>query len=311
MASSAMSWGEPSLETAISTVHQGRLIYRGSDATLLARSATWEDAAESLWQAGRMVSLTFSPDGANEQPFAALAALIQESYPGLGRSPGRLFADGEAAISRLAEAFGAAPIEGALDRRLARGWSLDGDFAEALRCALVLLADHELNASTFSVRVAASTGAPVAACLLAGLSALTGPRHGGAGAAALALLDEAQRRGPCIAVRQTLAAQRHLPGFGHPLYPMGDPRAAALFEILPKFGLADDLRAEVEEVSGLRPNIDFALAVLTRLGHLPDDASFRLFALGRSIGWVAHAIEQFGQDKLIRPRAQYTGNLPD
>ncbi|MGC4110285.1 MAG: citrate/2-methylcitrate synthase [Nocardioides sp.] len=132
------------------------------------------------------------------------------------------------------------------------------------RCAArsIFLADHELNASTFSVRVAASTGAPVAACLLAGLSALTGPRHGGAGAAALALLDEAQRRGPVIAVRQALAAHRHLPGFGHPLYPMGDPRAAALFEILPGYAVADDLCAEVEEVCGLRPNIDFALTVL-------------------------------------------------
>lgn len=311
VASSAMSWGEPSLETAISTVHQGRLIYRGADAALLARSAAWEDAAEILWQAGRPVSLSFSPEGAPGQPFAALAALVPESYPGLGRSRDRLFADRETAISRLAEAFGAAPIGGALDRRLASGWSLDTAYAEALRRALVLLADHELNASTFSVRVAASTGAPVAACLLAGLSALTGPRHGGAGAAALALLDEAQRRGPAVAVRQTLAAQRHLPGFGHPLYPMGDPRAAALFEILPGYALADDLCAEVEEICGLRPNIDFALAVLTRLGHLPEDASFRLFALGRSIGWVAHAIEQFGEDKLIRPRAQYTGTLPD
>ena len=311
VASSAMSWGEPSLETAISTVHQGRLIYRGTDASLLARTAAWEDAAELLWQAGRPVSLSFSADEASGEPFAVLAALVPGSYPGLGRSRDRLFVDGEAAISRLAEAFGAAPIKGALDQRLASGWSLNGDCAAALRRALVLLADHELNASTFSVRVAASTGAPVAACLLAGLSALTGPRHGGAGAAALALLGDAERRGPAVAVRQTLTAHRHLPGFGHPLYPLGDPRAAALFEILPGYALADDLCAEVENVCGLRPNIDFALAVLTRLGNLPDDASFRLFALGRSIGWVAHAVEQFGDDKLIRPRAQYTGVLPE
>lgn len=92
---------------------------------------------------------------------------------------------------------------------------------------------------------------------------------------------------------------------------MGDPRAAALLEILPAYALADDLCSEVEDVCGLRPNIDFALAVLTRLGRLPEDASFQLFALGRSIGWVAHAVEQFGEDKLIRPRAQYTGALPD
>lgn len=84
-----------------------------------------------------------------------------------------------------------------------------------------------------------------------------------------------------------------------------------LFEILPGYALADDLRAAVENVCGLRPNIDFTLAVLTRRGHLPEDASVRLFALGRSIGWVAHAVEQFGDDKLIRSRAQYTGVLPE
>ncbi|MGT2481133.1 citrate/2-methylcitrate synthase [Methylobacterium oryzae CBMB20] len=98
---------------------------------------------------------------------------------------------------------------------------------------MVLLADHELNASTFATRVAASTGAPVAACLMAGLSALSGPRHGGASAAVLRLVDEAAAAGPREAVRACLDRGGALPGFGHALYPDGDVRAAALSAVLP------------------------------------------------------------------------------
>ncbi|RWF94046.1 MAG: citrate synthase, partial [Mesorhizobium sp.] len=97
------------------------------------------------------------------------------------------------------------------------------------------------------------------------------------------------------------------PGFGHQLYPEGDPRAEAL---LPDFDIADDLlhlRDAVLAATGMRPNVDFALAALTRSLNLPADAPFRLFALGRSIGWTAHAIEQVTSNRPIRPRARYDG----
>jgi len=310
VASSTMSWGEPSLGTTVSTVHQGQLIYRGHDAAKMARSATWETAAELLWQSHRPIALSAENQNLRSEPFAALAALVPESYPSLGRNEEKLLADGEAAIASMACAFGAAPCHGPLHERIVNGWGLDESFRDAIRRALVLLADHELNASTFAVRVAASTGAPIAACLLAGLSALSGPRHGGAGAAAVALLDDAGRHGARRAVKRNLAALRYLPGFGHPLYPTGDPRAVALLEALPTDPLADELSAEASDACGIKPNIDFALAVFTRSAKMADDTPFRLFALGRSIGWVAHAIEQAGQGNLIRPRAHYSGTLP-
>src|SRR3569832_286590 len=103
--------------------------------------------------------------------------------------------DGAAAASALATALGATPGSEPVHARLARGWSVEDEGADLIRKALVLLADHELTASTFAARAAASTGAPIAACLLAGLATLTGPRHGGAGAAAIALVEDAERLG--------------------------------------------------------------------------------------------------------------------
>jgi citrate synthase len=215
--------------------------------------------------------------------------------------------DGASAISALATALGAVPGSEPVHARLAQGWSVEREGADLIRSALVLLADHELNASTFAARVAASTGAPIAACLLAGLATLTGPRHGGAGAAAIALVEDAERLGADEAIARWLAHDRPLPGFGHPLYPEGDPRAQAL---LPDLDIDDGLlhlRDSVLAATGLHPNIDFALAALTRSLRLPADAPFRLFALGRSVGWTAHAIEQVASNRPIRPRARYDG----
>jgi citrate synthase len=194
--------------------------------------------------------------------------------------------------------------------RLAQGWSVDATGAETIRRALVLLADHELNASTFAARVAASTGAPLAACLVAGLSALSGPRHGGAGEAVMQLADDAARHGADTAIRRWLEHDRPLPGFGHPLYPDGDPRATALLPTIDGDGVLASLRAMGFAATGMRPNVDFALAALTRSLRLPSDAPFRLFALGRSIGWAAHAVEQITSGSLIRPRGRYEGRLP-
>ncbi len=114
-----------------------------------------------------------------------------------------------------------------MHRRMARAWRA-GRAEDGLRRALVLLADHELNASTFAARVATSTGAPLAAGLIAGLATLSGPLHGGAIASVRALIAAAQRAGPDAAARDWLAQGRKLPAFGHPLYPNGDPRATAL-----------------------------------------------------------------------------------
>ena len=121
------------------------------------------------------------------------------------------------------------------------------------------------------------------------------------------LVRDAERSGAERAVAHWLEQERPLPGFGHPLYPDGDPRGMAM---LARFEIDDTmaaLLAAAREATGALANCDFALAALTRHLALPDDAPFRLFAIARSIGWAAHAMEQIDSGKMIRPRARYEG----
>jgi citrate synthase len=200
--------------------------------------------------------------------------------------------------------------EGLAHARFAAAWGLDAAGADLVRRTLVLLADHELNASTFAARVAASTGASLSAACLAGLSALSGPLHGGMAARVEAFVEEAERRDTGHAVSARLARGASMPGFDHPLYPDGDPRAAALLATFEAPSLLADLRTATEAATGLLPNIDFALVSLARALKLPPDAPFILFATARSAGWAAHAIEQLQTGRLIRPRARYVGQAP-
>jgi citrate synthase len=312
IAESAMTWGEPAIATTISTIVHGQLVYRGKDACLLSERATLEEAAGVLWAHPEPIRFA---SHSNETPresgkaeaFSALAVLAANGQPSLGRGAARLHADATAAIAALASSFGAAAGTEPIHLRLAKGWSVEDAGMDAMRRALVLLADHELNASTFATRVAASTGASLAACLLAGLSALSGPRHCGAADGIVLLLDDAARLGPERAVERWLAHDRPLPGFGHPLYPDGDPRATTLLAAIDTDEAVQRLQEAVFTATGKRPDVDFALVALTRTFRLPSDAPFRLFALGRGVGWAAHAVEQSQTGNLIRPRARYEG----
>jgi citrate synthase len=291
------------VDTALSTVVRGRLLYRGQDAAALSATATLETVKALLWGDKDVQFPTGDPAA---DPFVALASLIGPASATIGRPVTRLVADASSAVATIAGAVGAVG-DGPMHHRLAHGWGVDAAGAELIRRALVLLADHELNPSTFAARVAAATGASLAASLLAGLSALSGPRHGGAGRATAALAAEAARDGAEAAVARWLASGDTLPGFGHPLYPHGDPRAAAL---LAEVAVDDALRALADAVAAATerlPNIDFALLAMTRAAGLPKDAPFRLFAAARAVGWAAHAMEQVASGAAIRPRARYIG----
>jgi citrate synthase len=196
-----------------------------------------------------------------------------------------------------------------LHEKIASGWRRP-KAADIIRRVLVLVADHELNASTFATRVAVSTGAPLSAGVLSGLATLSGPLHGRASLGVLELIAAAKRLGADATVRDWLSQGRPIAGFGHPLYPLGDPRAVALLQ---QFALPDqyaELREVVEDAIGEQPNIDFALAALTSVHALPREAPLILFALGRCAGWLAHALEQVTTGHPIRPRANYVGPPP-
>jgi citrate synthase len=315
----AIAWGEPVLTSAITTIAGGRLYYRGRDAEALAETSSLEAVARllrgghgaALKAAGRAPPPT--GDTVRARAFAALAARAGAEPPARGRNPLTLSVQAGETMDALTDAVAGRLGEGPIHARLAGAWghSPDSEGADLIRRALVLLADHELNASTFAARVAASTGASLAASALAGLAALTGPRHGGASAAVRTLAADAAARGPAEAVEAWLLEDRVLPGFGHPLYPEGDPRGRHLmarFEVPP--GL-EALRGAAVEATGRLPNIDFALVGMAERLRLPDEAPFALFAVARCAGWIAHAVEQGQSPSLIRPRARYVGPAPE
>jgi citrate synthase len=311
VAAEAIRWGEPVLDSRISTVSDGRLFYRGRDAAELAKTATLEEVAALLWDgragAGGLAAPGPGPDAPATSLGPALSALARRAggdAPSYGRTAAVLRAEATAVYRTVAESLAGHGTEEHLHQRLAAGWERP-QAADLLRRTLVLLADHELNTSTFAARVAVSTGASLAAGALAALCTLTGPRHGGAAAEVQALVRLAEVETVGSAVRQWLAQGRRIPAFGHRLYPAGDARAAAL---LPHFALPPvfaALRDEVEQVVGEAPNIDFALAALTAAHRLPPQAPLMIFSLARCTGWLAHMLEQVASGELIRPRAHY------
>lgn len=315
----AIAWGEPVLASEITTVAGGRLFYRGRDAIRLAETETLESVARLLRGGhGAALKRTDRPNPPGHpdmrtRAFLALAARAGSDPPARGRHPLALAVEAATLLDVLTDAVAGEVGGGAIHNRLALAWGLGpgGPGADLIRRILVLVADHELNASAFAARVAASTGASLSASALAGLATLSGPRHGGATAAVRTLASEAAQLGPRAAIANRLVEDRNLPGFGHPLYPDSDPRAAALLD---RFRPPPDLQAlrdAVQAVAGLAPNVDFALMAASESLKLPADAPFALFLVARCAGWIAHAIEQGQADTLIRPRARYVGPEPE
>jgi len=185
----------------------------------------------------------------------------------------------------------------------------------ALSAALVLLADHELAASTLAARAAASVRADPYAVVGTGLGAMSGALHGGASLGAETLMAAAS--GPDDVPRvvaELLRRGEKVPGFGHFVYRGGDPRAILLLDLVrraaPKSGqlaVADAVFAEVRQKSLPEPNIDFAIATLVRVASMVRGAGEAIFAVARTAGWIAHALEAYSGPGPLRPRAVYTG----
>ncbi|HEX4052372.1 MAG TPA: citrate synthase [Steroidobacteraceae bacterium] len=327
VAAGTIAWGDPILPSAISTVAHGRLWYRGQDAVQLSERADLEQVAALLWElpaqprsppTARHTAHTTDGGGALQAAYRELALRAGRDAPMYGRAATALRAEAVLLYAGLSHAIlQAIAAQGhprartrratsPLHIRLADAWR-QPRAADAIRRALVLLADHELNASTFATRVAASTGAALSASVLAGFATLSGPMHGGAAAAIRALVEAAQATDAERAILAALAQGQTLGAFGHPLYPDGDVRAAALLRRLTVPPLYQSLRSAAQQLLGEAPNVDFALCALAAAMRLPADAPFVLFALARGVGWIAHALEQRLAGTLIRPRARYIG----
>jgi citrate synthase len=186
-----------------------------------------------------------------------------------------------------------------------------------VRGCLVLVADHELNASTYVGRCIASTGATLYSVVLGALGALSGPKHGGETSRVEAFLRDAlSSRDVQGVVAERLKRGERIPGFGQPLYPDGDPRGRAIIEALKvsRYARASaraiDIGQRVSDLIGRHPNVDFSLGAVSVALRLPPGSGLGMFLIGRSVGWIAHAMEQYATGALIRPRARYVGVLP-
>ncbi|MES2670900.1 MAG: citrate synthase family protein [Pseudomonadota bacterium] len=336
-AAQSLDRGLPVLETQISLIRPDGPYYRGRSAIgALRDGADLEDIARLLWDCGDHDP--FAADAIDAWPAHVAGIATNTDLPPLERamaaipllaldvrhsfsSAPRVRHEIAAALLRQNAALLVAqpPFARPVHRLLADSWKPgDEGFADLIRAALVMCADHELNVSAFAARVVASTGAHLHATVCAGLAALSGPRHGGATARAYALIADARdAASPRDFIETRLQRGDDLPGFGHALYPHGDPRAAELLARLraqhvnaPAMRALDAIVTATEDVSGQHPNIDFLLAAICHANALPATPALVMFAAGRLAGWLAHALEQQAEGKLIRPRARYTGVEP-
>jgi citrate synthase len=323
----------PVMDSAISTITEDGPIYRGVNCIDLAEKDTLEHAATLLWDVTGVdpFSRDNCPRVSDEMRGVAVAARhaapIDRTIAVLALAASadpRAFtraADGRALLGgRIMRLVVATMLNGTsspqpLHLQIAKAWApTNRHAADLIRRALVLLADHELNASTFTVRCAASTGLNLYDAVIAGLVALKGPKHGGAGVLAAQFLKTLVDGDVAPIVRERVALGERFAGFGHGVYKHGDPRARALLEALSHSGAASKLTIEIPEriaeATGEFVNIDYALAVLVHTLGLPPGNELVLFAMARTVGWIAHACEQLRHGGLIRPRARYIGPAP-
>ncbi len=343
-AAKALHLGMPVLDSAMTLIADGHLYYRGYDAVRLATTHSVEQVAALLWL-GHIDANTATLFGTAEQKLPSRCSAMQRRLSELltDLSPIERFqlilpmaatedvaaydlqssavAHTGARILRLLTliAVGRNSSGHDLVRTLQEGWVPDNPAAASLlRAALILCADHELNVSAFTARCVASANATPYAVVIAGLAALQGAKHGGYTDQVEAFMTEVATPERTITViTQRLKRGERVPGFGHQLYPDGDPRATALLALTAKtcpkeaaITLGKAVATQIQRAIGQQPTIDFALAILANALHLPPGSALALFALGRTIGWIGQAIEQYQLDQLIRPRARYIGPAP-
>jgi citrate synthase len=324
--------------TELTLIEDGTLRYRGLDALELSRTRGFEAVAAWLWDgawperppvwsAGPKVGGTASAACAGlearcppaDRWRVAVAAAATADPLRHDHSPAAVTGAAAGLMAALVEVL---PVVGRPARRsrssLAdRLWPrlspLPATAAEiaTLDAALVLMADHELAASTLAARAAAAFGADPYAVVLTGMAAASGPLHAASSLEVRPVLARAELHGAAVALGEVLSRGAEVHGFGQSLYPDGDPRAT---EILGRLRSLPNSVAAVDGVLALAssrgmppPNCDFALAALAHVSHMVPGASEAIFVLGRTAGWVAHAMEEYAQRTSFRMRATYVG----
>ncbi len=307
IAADTINWGDPIIRTKISEISDGHFSYKGQNAIALSNYSTLEDILLLFIGNVSAVESDDSKDidtNTDEPPIAKiLYRLSQEARneiaTGKSTNPYSLLCR---AVSSVVGS--SSKNESLIHERLSHAWNCDSAGREIIRTAAVLSAEHELNPSTYTVRVAASAGASLAASLLAGVVTLSGTQHGGVSKSCSKFLDNIAY-GPEHQSEDRARNEPHLNGFGHPLYPDGDPRAKVLLELCPPQKPWAEAIHKICETRNTFPNLDCALSVIERKLKLPAGAGLALFSISRMVGWIAHYYEQQKTGILIRPRAKY------
>jgi citrate synthase len=333
----ALHWGMPVLESGITLIGGGGLYYRGRDVVDLAGEKSIEEVAALIWTGDEaMARALFPPEMSGpslrirnvvdsvtgltpvEVFHVLLPVAAAEDPAAYDLRPDAVARTGARILRLMTDVVAGESIPG-LAGTLQRGWSPDSPgAADLLGAALVFCVDHELPVSTFAARCVASSEATPYAVVLAGLAALGGVKHGGEIELVQAFLREVEDAGDARAVISgRLRRGERIPGFGHSLYPEGDPRGAGLLRLTARaypesvaVVLSDTVAGEMLRLMDEHPTVDFALATVARTLALPPGGAVALFALGRTVGWIGHAIEQYRSGSLIRPRARYVGEQP-
>jgi len=333
------------IETALTEITDDALWYRGRNAMSLAAHADLEDVAQLLWT-GSLTEPGAAPTWQATAEAVAAGTAAQAALPAgtlplerlrvivpalaaadplrLHLDPPAVMAAGRCLIAGMVECLPAvrpvAPRTRTIAGRLAtRLCPADPGPAllDVLRAALVLLADHELAASTLAARVAASVRSDPYAVVGTGLGALGGALHGGASFGAEVMLRSASRAADAARVVGALLRRgERIPGFGHFVYRDNDPRAVFLMNLIrraapgaERLAVAEAVAAQAHGRALPAPNIDFALAVLAAVGDMIPGAGEVIFAVARAAGWLAHALEEYARNTPIRPRGVYTGPI--
>lgn len=303
IAKSTQNFGEPILRSEISHIDQENLYYRGHDAIKLSQTATFEDIAKLL------LDIELEPlheqnfelvKGRNsfERMFAATADLAISKKIRPSKNPYNAIIKYLLASICNTTTLSDEPIH----VQLAKYFSDNVDFIDVTRRCLVLCADHELNPSAYTARIAASTDANIPTCILAALSTFSGTKHGSMTSMArwwvgrAAMKNDDQQAAFIKAVKSP-------PGFGHPIYAQTDPRTEELIKHFEMPEGWESISKQVIKTHKVYPNLDFSLAAMEKSFKLRPKTGQTLFAFGRILGWIAHAEEQRKSGKLIRPRA--------
>ncbi|MBM9499433.1 citrate synthase family protein [Leptospira sp. 201903071] len=356
-ARAALNFGQPVLESSITLIEEETIYYRGTNVTDLSENSNFESVAKILWDAEnssvfeeewpemdkdclRILSIL------SDRPLIDLCRILlgvaefedtraflktQESLAKTGTKIIRLLSlfvskskRGRGSVAEtlwfswkeILEKKNSASIQDSKKNRILT--SEDKKAIRLIDASLILSADHELNASSFTARCVASTDASLYQAVIGGLAALSGNKHGLLTEKAIELLENANKRKKeeRSFLIECLRRGEKIPGFGHPFYQTGDPRGKKLIVLAEKtfpknknFLFAKKLIQEATSLLGDYPTIDMGLALVCYTLKLPKGSGLALFAIGRCAGWIAHAMEQYQTDQLIRPRARYVGTF--